>query len=403
MRSTLISARRIVAVTGVMLAASIFAIAQQGATVKTAGQVYKNVQILKDIPSTQFIPTMRFVAAALGVECEFCHLGTRSEDTPNKQTARKMMTMMLALNKESFEGRLEVTCYTCHKGNHDPINNPAPTGQYSAEGPTFYKPIAPPAGATDEPMSQAYIAATKQEQAARTGLPKAEDILSKYVTALGGEQALRNVTSRLITSTTELSPNVRGAGPTVHVQETQYFKAPNLYTATFQPFNGPQTARGFDGKDAWTQNANGAVNQAGGTDLERSRRAADLYQSINLKQEYTRLNLRGIEKVRGRDAYLVIGVPAGDNPERLYFDVQTGLLLRKGTYDTTALGRYTMQTDYDDYRSVGGVKVPFLVSTTSVSPADTVVIHVEKVDNNPAIEAGKFTKPASKTPRPAGQ
>ncbi len=141
MRNTLVSARTGSAVAGLMIAASTFAAAQQGAAMKTAGQVYKNVHVLKDIPSTQFIPTMRFVAAALGVECEFCHLGTRSEDTPNKQTARKMMTMMLALNKENFEGRLEVTCYTCHKGNHDPVNSPTPTGpEYSAEGPTFYKP-----------------------------------------------------------------------------------------------------------------------------------------------------------------------------------------------------------------------------------------------------------------------
>ncbi len=379
-----------------MLSAAMFAPAQQGTAGKTAGQQYKNVQILKDIPAAQFIPTMRFVAAALGVECEYCHMGTRSEDTPNKQTARKMMTMMLALNKQSFEGRLEVTCFTCHKGTHDPVNNPAPTGQYSASGPTFYKPIAPPVGATDEPMSQAYQTALKEEQAARSAMPKAEDILAKYVTALGGEQALRKVTSRVVTSTTELSPNVRGAGPTVHAQQIQYFKAPNLYSTTLQGFGGPQTAKGFDGTDAWTQNANGSVTQAAGTELARAKRSADLYESVNLKQSYTRLIARGIDKVRDHDAYVVIGVPAGDNPERLYFDKETGLLLRKSTYDTTALGRYTVQTDYDHYRDAGGVKFPFLISTVSVSPADTIVVHVEKVDNNAAIDAGKLTKPASK-------
>ncbi len=247
-------------------------------------------------------------------------------------------------------------------------------------------------------MSQAYIAAGKQEQAAKAALPKPEEILAKYVAVLGGEQALKGVTSRVVTSTTELSPNVRGAGPVVHVREVQYFKTPNLYLATLQGFSGAPTAKGFDGSDAWTQNANGVVSQAGGTDLARAKRAADLNESINLKQEYTRLTLRGTEKVRDRDAWVVIGVPAGDNPERLYFDTQTGLLLRKGTYDTTALGRYTMQTDYEDYRDVGGVKVPFLISTTTVSPADTAVIHVEKVENNAAIDAAKFTKPASKQP-----
>jgi photosynthetic reaction center cytochrome c subunit len=397
MRKKMVSAGTVIAVMGLMLALSPFAAAQQGAAGKTAAQVYKNVQVLKDIPSGQFIPTMRFISTALGVECEYCHMGNRSVDTPNKETARKMMTMMMAINKQNFEGRLEVTCYTCHKGTHDPAGAPVPTGQYSAAGSTaFFRPTAPPIGATDEVMSEAYLDEMKKEQAAQSALPKPEQILAGYVTALGGEQALRKVTSRVITSTTELSPNVRGAGPAVYVQEIQYFKAPNLYAATFQPVNGPQTAKGFDGTDAWTQGANGAVNQADGAALGRARRDADFYESINLKQEYTRLNVRGIEKVRDRDAYLVIGVPAGDNPERLYFDVQTGLLVRKGTFNTTALGRYAIQTDYEDYRDVGGAKVPFLISTISISPADTTVIHVEKVDNNPAIDAGKFTKPASK-------
>lgn len=396
MRNKLVFIRTIVALMGLMLAASPFASAQ-GAAGKTAGQVFKNIQVLKDIPSTEFIPTMRFVSTALGVECEYCHMGNRSIDTPNKETARKMMTMMLAIDKQNFGGRLEVTCYTCHKGNHDPANAPTPTGLYSAAGAeAFYRPTAPPVGATDEVMSEAYQEEMKKEQAAQAALPKPEQILANYVTALGGEQALRKVTSRVITSTTELSPNVRGAGPMVYVQEVQYFKAPNLYAATFQPFSGPQTAKGFDGANAWAQNARGIVNQANGAALERARRDADFYESINLKQEYTRLNVRGIEKVRDRDAYLVIGVPAGDNPERLYFDVQTGLLVRKGIFNTTGLGNYRIQTDYDDYRDVGGVKVPYLISTISISPADTSVIHVEKVENNAAIDDGKFTKPASK-------
>ena len=237
-------------------------------------------------------------------------------------------------------------------------------------------------------MSEAYQEETKKEQAARAALPKPEQILTNYVTALGGEQALRKVTSRVITSTTELSPNVRGAGPMIYVQEVQYFKAPNLYAATFQPFNGPLTAKGFDGTDAWTQNARGVVNQANGAALERARRDADFYESINLKQEYTRLNVRGIEKVRDRDAYLVIGVPAGDDPERLYFDVQTGLLVRKGTYNTTGLGNYRIQTDYDDYRDVGGVKVPYSDQYRQHQPRRPTVIHVEKVENNPAMMRG---------------
>ena len=75
MRNTLVSIRRVMAVTGLMFAASLVALAQQGAPGKTAGQVYKNIQVLQDTPSTQFIPAMRLLSTSLGVECEFCHTG----------------------------------------------------------------------------------------------------------------------------------------------------------------------------------------------------------------------------------------------------------------------------------------------------------------------------------------
>src|SRR5437867_4763329 len=105
-----------------------FVLAQSPAP-RTAEQAYKNIQVLKEIPSTQLIPTMRFISAALGVECEFCHLGDRSADTDNKNTARKMMRMVMAINKDSFGGRRDITCYTCHHGANNPNGVPTPAGR----------------------------------------------------------------------------------------------------------------------------------------------------------------------------------------------------------------------------------------------------------------------------------
>jgi hypothetical protein len=413
MLNTSISARRIGTVVGLTLAGAIFALAQQAAPpagaagpARTAGQQYKNLKVMQDVPVGQFLPSMRFIATALGVECEFCHNGNRSEDTDHKNTARQMMTMMAAINKANFNGRNQVTCFTCHNGSSNPGTAPAPTGQYSKAGTVaFYRPTAPPVGATDEPMSEAYKAVEAKAKAdLAASLPTADQILAKYVAALGGEQALRKVTARTIVSTTEMSPNVRGAGPMLYVKEEQDFKAPNLYVSTLQ--NGAsQTAKGFDGTDSWSKNANGVVTAANGAALARAKRAADLYEPLNLKQEYPRMNVRGLDKVGDRDVYVVIGFPEGDNPERLYFDKENGLLLRKSFYDETAVGNYTTQTDYEDYRDVAGVKVPFLVRTISISPADTVIRHIEKVDNNPTVDASKFVKPVSAPPpqRRAGQ
>src|SRR5215469_5855148 len=81
---------------------------------KTAGERFKNIQVLKDIPADQIFPTMQFIAASLGVECDFCHVkgAFEKDDKEQKQTARKMITMMFAINKDHFGGERKVTCNT---------------------------------------------------------------------------------------------------------------------------------------------------------------------------------------------------------------------------------------------------------------------------------------------------
>jgi hypothetical protein len=130
--------------------------------------------------------------------------------------------------------------------------------------------------------------------------------------------------------------------------------------------------------------------------LARVKRNADFYEPLNLKQGYARLATRGVAKVGDREAYVVDAFPAGDLPEQLYFDKATGLLVRKGTATPTAFGDYTVQTDYEDYRDVGGVKIPYVIRTIGVSPADNTTTYIEKVENNPAVDEGRFVKPASK-------
>jgi hypothetical protein len=85
---------------------------------KTAGETFKNIEVLKDIPASELIPSMRYVAASLGVGCDYCHQADHfdNDDKPTKQRARNMMKMMFAINQDNFNGKREVTCYTCHRG-----------------------------------------------------------------------------------------------------------------------------------------------------------------------------------------------------------------------------------------------------------------------------------------------
>jgi len=370
----------------------------QAPAARTAGQARPNLQVLIDIPEEDLIPTMRFVSAALGVECEFCHLGDRSLETDHKGTARGMMRMMLALNRSSFDGRVRVTCYTCHRGSSNPLSAPIPRGQYTEVGVgVIMKGNGNPDPRRRDEVLSDNLREYTRELAAR--LPPPETILAKYVDALGGEQALRRVTSRRVVASAELPADVRGVGPIVHALTEQYFKAPDKWVMTFQTASAT-TAKGFDGTVPWLQNAAGAVTEATSPapalPLARYRRNIDLYEPLNLRQSYTRMATERVERVRDRDAYVVAGFPANDMPERLYFDTETGLLVRKWTATPTVLGEYSIQTDYEDYREVDGLQIPYLVRTIGISPGDNMTLYVEKVEHNLAVDDARFMKPAAK-------
>ena len=130
---------------------------------KLAEEEFKNIQALKGIPADQVIPSMQFIAASLGVECEYCHVAHANEkdDKKPKVTARKMINMMMAINKDNFEGHREVTCYSCHRGSRDPVATPIITDEESK-----------PAAEEEKKVGEA-----------KTTLPSAEQLLDKYLAA----------------------------------------------------------------------------------------------------------------------------------------------------------------------------------------------------------------------------
>ena len=207
--------RTLIATLLLTLAASSPALAQGGqAAPRTAGEAYQNVTVLKDIPSTELIPAMRYMSTSLGVECEFCHVGARAQETPGKAKARQMMTMMMTINNTHFGGRRELTCFGCHHGSTRPASAPEPTGQYSKMGvaPWFAYDGGTITGGRDVVMSDAYVA-FMAKGGMLAGLPTTDQILEKYVAALGGEQAIRRVNGRIITGSAVMAGDVRGWPP----------------------------------------------------------------------------------------------------------------------------------------------------------------------------------------------
>src|SRR6267378_1400215 len=98
---------------------------------KMTEQAFKNIQVLKGLPADQLIPSMQFISASLGVECDYCHVESAfdKDDKKPKPIARKMIQMMFAINQDNFEGRREVTCNSCHRGSPHPADTPAIGGE----------------------------------------------------------------------------------------------------------------------------------------------------------------------------------------------------------------------------------------------------------------------------------
>ncbi|MHB8503917.1 MAG: c-type cytochrome, partial [Candidatus Acidiferrales bacterium] len=148
---------------------------------KLAEEQFKNIKVLKGVPADQIFPTMQFITASLGVECEYCHVreGQKMEfdkdDKKTKLTARKMMEMMFAIDKDNFKGHLEVTCYSCHRGAADPVGTPIISDE--------------------EPKPEAERGKTAAE--AKPVFPPADQLLDKYLAAIGGGAALLKVSSRI--------------------------------------------------------------------------------------------------------------------------------------------------------------------------------------------------------------
>jgi outer membrane lipoprotein-sorting protein len=376
--------RNVCAACVIVLCVALMAGAQQPAPPagRTAEQMYKNIQVLQGTPVDVFLPEMRLFEAALGVDCNFCHLeeDRSKDDREAKQTARKMIAMVREIDK-NFDGRAVVTCYTCHRGNVDPVG----------------VPLFPAVERTE----------LNEEEKAKVpapNFPAVDEILNKYAQAIGGEQAVRKITSRLITATQDIATGAGGRVP-VQAQVEIYQKAPNLLLNVYHT-DKFTISDGFDGTSSWAQNARGIVTNDSGIDLARARRNADFYLGLDFKREYSRLTVTGTEKVNNRDAYVLTGIVQGGGPDRIYFDTQTGLLLRRLTLQPTPFGSTPTQIDYDDYRDAGsGVKLPFLIRTSPGSAgavlATSSTIRIQKVEQNAPMDSSKLARPQSKPAAPA--
>jgi hypothetical protein len=237
-------------------------------------------------------------------------------------------------------------------------------------------------------LAQAAAKAPEKQPAATPApaTPSADQLLDRYIEAIGGRAAWKKLTTRISTGTIDV-PKMSLSG-TIEIRE----KAPNHLLATII-IAGASFRQGFDGTVGWTDDPQNGLHEESGAELEDTRRDADFYHPLDLHTLYSKFTVVGREKVGDRDAYAVEATRAGADPDKLYFDTQTALVLRIFTRHHTADGVTAFQEDLEDYREVDGVKLPFTVHQVSTDSAFT--IKFTEVRQNVDLDGTQFSKPAA--------
>ncbi len=332
-----------------------FSHAQSSLEAKKASEKFKNVSILTEMPADEMGKVMNLMSASLGVNCNFCHEGTNfaKENVGKKDVARKMLAMTLGLNRDFFQGRVEVNCYTCHRGQSQPSTTLALDRA---------KPIDPPI------------------QSEKT--PKANEILAKHAAALGGpEKPVSIKTLHVIAN--RIEPN--GA-----IESEELWQTSSGLSRMVTQYGSIAVVEGFDGTSAWKR-ANDDVIVLKSDEAEQIRiEAAIAFASETLPPRYSEAVFQRVDRVDGREVYALTATSEGKLEERLYFDVQTGLLSRRIASVPTVLGAFEFQVTYRDYKEFSGRRHPTLIQFAI--PNITWTRQVTAVETNLQLDYSLFQK-----------
>jgi len=342
---------------------------------RPAEQVFKNVQALKGIPADEFMSTMGFFSASLGISCVDCHTAASggdwakyADDTDRKRRTRGMIAMVNLMNKNFFGGQRVLTCYTCHRGSTTPETTPDLTQFYAT---LRYR--EPDRMVNPFPNS-----------------PEPEQVLDKYIQAIGGAEKLAGLTSLAAKGTFQTY-----GVPTKYSLE-MFAKAPAQRTVIVHDLAGGESIDTYDGREAWVVSPPDlsplpVVERTGG-EVDGAKLTAALTFPGQIKQLLRQWRVGPPAVIDDRDMTLVQGTMNGRFPVNLYFDDETALLTRTVAYADSPVGLDPMQVDYSDYRDLAGVKVPFKVVVTWLDGRS--IIQLTDVQVNVPIDASKFVRPA---------
>ena len=218
-------------------------------------------------------------------------------------------------------------------------------------------------------------------------LPTVDQVLDKYVQAIGGKAAVEKQTTRVAKGSFEIA--AFGASGTAET----YAKAPNKSATVIDIAGFGVVQQIFDGKTGWSQDPQSGLREKAGAELASAKLDSEFYKPVRLKQLYPKIVVKGTDKVGDKEVYVLEATPVESSVETWYFDTQSGLILREDTERESPEGKQAIQIFYEDYKEVDGVKMAF--SIRQITPAFTLNIKMVEIKHNVPVDDAKFNKPAA--------
>ena len=357
--------------------------AQQPAPGQKAGDFFKNVQILKEIPANLMQPTMQFMEISLGVHCVYCHDQDNTKREldvkPTKARARQMLQMVNAINETTFGGRQVVTCYTCHRGATKPVV------------------VLPHGGGVEMPGGIANPSRQGRERPIAGQAPTVDQLLDRHIAGIGGAENLAKVTS------------LSGKGTVTnyaHLDEVHQERPLPIVTPVDWVVKGDKSmlvTHNANGDAITTYNAGSGWNRAGNGNaadlrpdvLDVAKLQTAIYNPAMFKQIITGMTVTGTDTIGNLETNVIAGRMTTLPVVKLYFDRESGKLVSVYYQQPSGFCCHAFRMDLADYTVQGGIQVPARMTVAGVRDS-FVVYRLDSLQANAAVDDSRFAKPAAR-------
>ncbi|MFO8235273.1 MAG: pitrilysin family protein [Bacteroidales bacterium] len=233
--------------------------------------------------------------------------------------------------------------------------------------------------ASDEEVDYYDIYGNPREEAeTEIGNTTANDVIEKYIEAIGGREKLEKVED----VKQVFIINMQGR----ELESRIYQKKPNYYLMEMKMNGNVMQRQIFDGEEGRVEGM-GQKQTLEGEQLERFKYEAQLHKFLKYNELDVNMELTGVEKIDGNDAYKVNVEHDNGHKHVDFFDVESGLKVQSQSKVTTQQGEVTQVESYKDYKEVNGVLMPH---TQEISGMQSMTMKAKEIEINTGLSKDFF-------------